>query len=299
MNYLKTKLKRIGRTIFLIVLFFPIFIFSQKKILKDEKTEQLLPLVRINYLLNNIIKEFDYTNEKGEFNVLNEITFDALEFIYLGYENKIISTKEIAAQDILYLTPTIYQLNEVIVTNNNKPYNYGYVLEKKSNEFWVIQGGIFGVFIENNLPKEQLIKDVKFSIGSRVKQDNFVLKLHFYKAIDGKPKEELNYGNIFYKVKKGSKGITEIDVENKNITFPKEGICIGLELIYSDNLDISNKKTFHKKECLILDMFTNTNRLTFQSGREKGKWYKLEIKKINNLDLKFDLMYGLNLLDIE
>ena len=297
MNHFGRILLRVNK-LFFFILFTPFYLYSQIVIQNDSNNERL-PYVRINYLLNDKIIDFAYSNEEGQFEIFNELNFEKIEFLYVGFENKTIYKEDLQKIKKIYLNPLIYQLEEVIVKKDeNKYFDYGYCSKKQTNEIWLKVGSIYTEFIENNLSEKKVIKNFKFKIGSKVKEENFILKLHFYKVFDKKPSDELDYGNIFYKVEKGSNGFVSIDVLEKNIVFPLEGICIGLELIENERYDAS-KRIFHKKECLVLDMFTNTGKITFSRGEFSDKWFYIMKTNYKNRQERFDLMYGLDLINFD
>ncbi|ELI6455132.1 carboxypeptidase-like regulatory domain-containing protein [Flavobacterium psychrophilum] len=198
-----------------------------------------------------------YSDAEGKFKISLTNENDYLLISYLGYTTKkvcasnFIKTKE--NNSIFYLSSTTERLNEVFV--QNKKIEYGWEKTIKFYRGKTRQVGFqFGTenctYIENSDYKKGKIKSVILSLNKM--QDNFIcekckmdylasynVKFYSYDSINHIPEKEIFSKDIIVYPENKSYSFV-IDVDSLNISFPKNGVCIGVEII---NTKYKNPKT--------------------------------------------------------
>ena len=173
------------------------------------------------------------TNEKGEFELSKN---DANVIIScLGYTSKSLKLSNI--NEVL-LSPKAQEIAEVVV-RNRKNTSQIVVGEYHDSEISFSNGGASQIWAKQiNYPEEikkhPFIKSIQFTTKSDVKAAK--LKLRFLATNStGKPSDDIVFDEIIVTVKKGTHK-NKVNLENYNITIPKEGIFIGFEnLIIEEN----------------------------------------------------------------
>jgi hypothetical protein len=213
-----------------------------------------------------------YSDENGLAQIkLGQNSF--MEISCIGYENKrVLYNNEL--KDTIYLKPNVVVLNEVIVSNRKAVRYFGFENQKTSNSLNTFKGNEILVYIKNTYSTEAKIKSVLLHIEKR-KDFKVALKIKFYKKnIDDKPADLLNTQEIIYYITKRKKGVLEIDINNFNIDFPKEGAFVGVECLgfvdKSGNF-IYNNNLWNDFRFLLVD---NEENLTFVRNNLKSNiWY--------------------------
>jgi hypothetical protein len=152
----------------------------------------------------------------------------------LGYESK----KEASTNEVIFLKPIAYELNEVVVEQPrfkeeieigdvNKP-NY---LPEPQTTPWIHARKFEFNQIRGN---SKFIKSLKFFTNSEV--DNGVFRVRIFEVnTEGMPGKDLVDEDILVTVKKGKKK-TIVDVSKFTIQIPENGIIVGFEsLIIEQN----------------------------------------------------------------
>ncbi len=175
-------------------------------------------------------------NEKGEFELTKLENNFIINVSCLGYKTK---SLQISNSNDIYLSPKQEVIQEVIISNRKNTSeiivgNYKNLKTSFSN------GGGSQIWAKFIKPTEEIkthpfIKTIQFTTTSDVKAAK--LKLRFLSSnSEGKPLDDIVFDEIIVTVKKGThKNI--VNLENYNITIPKEGIFIGFE-----NLNIEENK---------------------------------------------------------
>jgi hypothetical protein len=170
------------------------------------------------------------TDEYGVFLLPKNDTIKHIQITNLGYNSKTVLTNN---ELTLKLSPSIYQLNEIVVIRkqNNKQIIIGDLKKKGSSygnggtsHMWGIK---FPYKSENEIFK--FIKEVKFITKSRVKNSKLKLRIFTIDSLNEIEKNILE-DEIIITCKKG-KQLQTIDLSNYNLVFPKEGLLIAFENI--------------------------------------------------------------------
>ncbi|WP_340152927.1 carboxypeptidase-like regulatory domain-containing protein [uncultured Marivirga sp.] len=203
-------------------------------IIKDKTTEEPLPYVNIGIVKKGVgtVSTFE-----GKFSLeLNEsYATDTLRISSIGYEAKNIVVKDfkkiLQGKSILYLSPEITELDEVVVTNRRLKKK---VLGNKTTSKSIVAG-----FSSNKLGNEVgiLVKIKrsptfirKFSVSiANNNFDHLKFRLNMYDLEDGLPGKSLLKENIIIE-SDAQEGVLEIDLEDYNI-IARDNFVISLEWI--------------------------------------------------------------------
>ena len=220
----------------------------------DSITKQ--PLELVNIIINNANVGV-YTNSDGNFKIKLTKSSDFLHISYIGYKAKNINLSNFInkknCEQLFYLSPTRTQLNEVVL--ENKKIKYGWTKIIKSIRGKTRQVGFqFGTencsYIENLDAKKGKIKSVVLDLNKM--NDDFIckkckmdylatynVKFYSYDSIQHRPGNEIFSQNIIAYPENKTYSFV-IDIDSLNISFPKKGVCVGVEII---NTKYKNPKT--------------------------------------------------------
>ena len=264
--------------IILLTSLFFVNINAQKKIeskIKDSITQKSIPYVNIAYLNLNIGTMSD---EKGYFNLKKIDTLKYIQISSLGYESKIVNIKRI--DSIIFLQPKIETLNEIVVYGKNIDYNKNIRLGLNQS-FNKIKTSLpfgyeFSAFIENKYKKRGIIKEVFLNLNKTNEYDfiaTYNIKFYRYDSIRKEPGELLSEKNIFVKPKNKTY-ILKINVENLNISLPKNGICVGVELVNIENFKVNSMSKIAPQI-----NFTHTEKINLTWSRFMNKKWSIRTRQ--------------------
>jgi hypothetical protein len=262
----------------LIILLFSIVSFSQTQIkVVDAENKKPIPYAKL------ILQGKDYyknTEENGE--AALEKGENIYEIESFGYEKLNVLKQE----NTYSLQPKFKKIEgieiakpkftEAFTSGSVKKDNFGFMGTKIS---WSVID-----FFENNFANEKIfIKKIRIPTEVKDRKTDAVFNLVFYENIDGKPAPE-KFKNIIVTCKKG-KNLTEIDFSKNPVTFPREGIFIGIEWIINEQNHYLDKVTKmnldgSKEKNVIVDR-TNPFFFGYESkdstvfGKSQNNWYKI------------------------
>ena len=245
--------------------------FSQlKSVIIDSETKESIPFVNIWINNENIGTS---SNEKGEF----QLKIKAPKIIVLsaiGYKTKKISSDSIKRN--IELTPQLTKLDEVIITSKkkNKKLTIGKFRRSKIN-FYFSCGKVPWITARYFPYKEKydntpFLSKIRILTNSQVKDAKFNIRLYDVNE-KGEPEGYIYNENILAFAKRGKK-VTEINVSDLNIKFPKKGFFIAIEWLIID----SNKHTYKysyknsKKKHIATSYEPNIG--TLPSDTDKNSW---------------------------
>ena len=221
---------------FVIILFLiSNFCFSQlKSVIIDSETKEKIPYVNIWVVNENIGTT---SNEKGEFELKID-TPKIILFSAIGFQTKKVPSDSI--RNILELKPAITELDEIIINSKKlaRELTIGEFKKSKIKSYFACGGTpwISARYFEfkENYKRTPFIEKIKILTKSKIKDSKFNIRLYNTNE-KGEPENYIYNKNIIGIAKKG-KRLTEIDVSELNIKFPKKGFFIAIEwLIIEDN----------------------------------------------------------------
>jgi hypothetical protein len=281
--------------------------YSQNKFeVIDKDTKTSIEYATILFYNSNKFIDGTYSESNGSFILPTGI--DKISISCIGYESKIIENVINTDKKIIELEKKAYVLDEIIVSNIVS--KIGSINKKKSNDIGVSKGLEIGSYIENNLSKECKIKNIKFKINKIEEDINY--RIHLYNSNNDNylPSDELIKNNIILTLKKGSKGMIVINLEDENIILPKNGFFITIECL-SGKTSPKNKYVLTKKETTFnieahksdLHHYVIKNSIKGVGWINYNNWmpnnYKLTFKKEYAKDKLFVPSFGVDLIEIE
>ncbi|WP_386106505.1 carboxypeptidase-like regulatory domain-containing protein [Tenacibaculum geojense] len=260
-----------------------------KSVIIDNKTKEKIPYVNI-WVENETIGTT--SNEKGEF----ELKIDSPKIILfsaLGFETKRILSDSI--KQVIELKPQTTKLDEIIISSKkqNKSLTIGKFKKSKINHYFAFGKNpwIAARFFEYQAIYESTpyLSKIRILTKSKVKGSKFNIRLYDINE-KGEPDNYIFHKNIIGTANKG-KRITEIDISELNIKFPKNGFFIAFECLiiednkYEFNYTIKDSKEKQKgirydPKIGLIPRDENKNSWIFN----QGKWRK--VLKNNNYSSK-------------
>ncbi|RRO20037.1 carboxypeptidase-like regulatory domain-containing protein [Flavobacteriaceae bacterium 14752] len=255
--------------------------FSQlKSVIINSETKEKIPFVNIWVENENIGTT---SNENGEFrlevNDQKNIVFSAI-----GFETKKISSKLI--KNVVELNPKLVQLDEVTISTKklSRETTIGNFRRSKIHSYFACgaEPWISARFFEykEEYDKTTYLNKIKILTRSNLKGSKFNIRLYDIND-DGKPENYLYDQNIIGIAKKGKK-ITEIDVSDLNIKFPKNGFFIAIEwlIIEKNKFEYKYRTKESKKKLTGISYEPAIGTVPSESNKNswifrKGKWIKI------------------------
>ena len=207
--------------------------FSQlRSVVIEKETKEAIPYVNIWIEGENIGTT---SNQQGEF----EINIDSsaiIVFSAIGFETRRIQSDSITKEVELKTSTT--KLAEVVVTasKENLKLTIGHFRRSKINHFFGVgtKPWITARYFpyEETYSKTPFIGSLKILTNSEIRDAKFNLRL--YSINDrGEPGDYLYDENIIGIARKGKK-VTEVDLSDLGIKFPKNGFFIAIEWLIID-----------------------------------------------------------------
>jgi len=274
----------------IIILLISNFCYSQLKgQIIDSETKATIQHVNIWVVNENIGTT---SNEKGEF----ELSVDGSKIIIfsaIGFETKKIASDSI--KSILELKPMVTELEEVVIQSKKLTQKLTIGKFKKSKINFYFSCGtkpwITARYFEDTevYDKTSFLNKIRLLTNSDVKGSKFNIRLYAVNK-KGEPEGYIYDENIIGIAKKG-KTITEIDLSDLNIKYPKEGFFIAIEWLiiesnkYEANYSMQNSKKKIEKVSYepaigTIPAETDENSWIFSQGKWRKVW------KNNNGTLK-------------
>lgn len=242
-----------------------------------------------------------YTDLTGKF----ELHIDNEKQILIssvGYESLIVNVSEIKDfEQILKikLKPSAEKLEEVVISAKKKKYTSS----KKLGESKRLKvrtslpfGYEFANLIHNPKNQEGIIEQVILNLNKSKEYDylaTYNIKFYKYDSITKQPGELLHFKNLVINPENKTYEL-KIDVEELGITFPKNGICIGVEIV-NDKYDEPTKSmaiiapninfTHTNLKLLTWSRFRNKN---WNPRTRKSQFRKGFINGLIKLKVKFE-----------
>ena len=183
--------------------------------------------------------------------IVSALGFDRLATTILDFQKHY--------SEMVKLTEKLYELDEVIISpDNSEIVNIGFQGKKSKGPLVSnIFGANIGLHIENNTDKTGIVKKVRFFILDEGKPNApFRVRIYSVDPDNKQPGLDLLTENVIISGPiKG--GWVEADLSKYNIAFPKEGVFVMAEWIYSG------------------DEFYYTKQMTMKS-KESGKYEKIK-----------------------
>lgn len=223
--------------------------FSQlKSVVIDKETKNVIPYVNIWIEGKNVGTT---SNQQGEFEIIIDSSA-IIVFSAIGYETKRIQSDSIT-KEVELRTSTI-SLAEVVVTasKENLKLTIGNFRRSKINHYFGVgtKPWITARYFpyEETYSKTPFIGSLKILTNSDIRDAKFNVRLYSINDL-GEPGNYIYEKNIIGIARKGKK-VTEVDLSDLSIKFPKNGFFIAIEWFiidenryeYEYTVEGSNKK---------------------------------------------------------
>jgi hypothetical protein len=184
----------------------------------------------------------NFSDSLGNYKVLVKDS-DKIQFSCIGYETMNINGGQLFNQPAQILNRSIINLDSIVV----KTFNYisGFRFPKRIIKMGYEYNFSFeeGVIIADKSFEGQIIKSVSLSCGLKG-NPKLPFRLNFYSLnATGLPDKVLNRDQIII-FPKDKLNLEQINLEHQKIQFPKDGVCISLELINPSTIKKKLGKNF-------------------------------------------------------
>lgn len=241
-----------------------------KAVVINSETKKIIPYVNIWVENENIGTT---SNENGEFELDTESN-KIIHFSAIGFETKKIISDSI--ENSLELKPLITELDEVFIkpkkltqqleigTYNKSEIKSYFACGTKpwiSARFFNYKGKY------NDTP---FINKIRLLTKSNIKDSKFNIRIYSVNDL-GEPEDYIYKQNIVGIAKKG-KEITEIDISNLNIVFPKEGFFIAIEWLIIESNQYEYSYTMHDSKKKLKGISYEPAIGTIPSRTDENSW---------------------------
>lgn len=264
-----------------------------KAVIVDGISKEKIPFVNIWVEGENIGTT---SNEEGEFELNVTDTNKVIVFSAIGYVTTKMSVGNIDKEVILMPHSTILQEVVIRPKKGTKTLRVGQFKKAGINQFYgsgVTPWMMANYFIyENAYDEIPYLKKIRLFTQSQIKNATFNIRLYIPDK-NGDPGDYLYGENILGVAKKGD-NITEVDLSQLNIQFPKEGFFIAMEwlIIESNKYDYTYTHTGSKEKfdgiryepfigSIPTDKENNSWRYT------QGKWVRLANKAVKGTEIVY------------
>lgn len=274
-------------TIFLVQFFviFPVNIFSQNIKIEGHiiSQESLEPIPYATVELK-ALKTGVYSDDSGHFilNVPDEHLNDSIEISYMGYTQSKFSIREFLSRekDTIKLDKLTYEIEEVSVVNRKTAKKIIGITSNKPWNFQVVNifGGQLGRFIPNKKEEEGFIESVSYYIHNLGHPDApFRVRIYSVDKENKCPGDDLLKDNLIVSNNKGAGWFT-VDLTDHYLKFPKEGMYVMMEWIYSGDEFYYENEIRHRTEDtsdkMIMRTFYGQTLGNLNKQKDEGFWGK-------------------------
>lgn len=208
---------------------------NQKIQILDKETNDPVSFATI---LNKHKNSGAYADKNGYF-IFEFQKNDTLVISCIGYFSKIIAIKTSNDQDVIYLNPKMYNINEIVVkpdSKEQKTRHLGYDKHKPDFTICNTPGAIIASYILNQTQLSIVIKEIiiptkekkRSSEHNNIQEGYIRVHLFTVNPVNNSPDKELLTKNLIYNTSELKRNI-KIDISDQNILVPKEGVFVGIE----------------------------------------------------------------------
>ena len=248
-----------------------------------------------------------YSDEFGVFQLnVKQTLVDTLKISTIGYKSKLLPVASLKKGIIfnIFLQPKTEFLDEVVISSKTIKYGKKEVLgEKRDGNIGVTSliGMETAVFIANPKNKIGKVNGVYINLKKRKNAEyiaTFNVKFYQYDSIRNSP-GKLLYDENLYVLPKNKKYRLWVDVKDFNIPFPKNGICVGIEMVNTHGK--VKKHTYFGPmfrytfaEDTVLKTWSNYHSRGWKDGYIEYKKYKRFKQGVSNPMIGAEVVYVLD-----
>ncbi|OYU83613.1 MAG: hypothetical protein CFE24_10525 [Flavobacterium sp. BFFFF2] len=192
------------------------------------------------------------SNLEGNYELnINGHNKDTIKISHIGYKPKFIALNKFNENKDYVLDIKLQHeqviLEDVVVNAPKNVLRHKHVFKKRKEgnlSHFSLVGFESACLIEN--PRKELgrLKSLKLYVRKNAAADfiaKFRIKFYSYDAVNNKPGENLLKEDLIITPKNKTYQLV-IDVENKQIPFPEDGVCVGVELVDENNFSKKGDK---------------------------------------------------------
>jgi hypothetical protein len=215
--------------------------FAQRIIFKGNlKADNEIPVAYANIVFLNSNKG-TITDLKGNFSIKAHHK-DTLQISHVAYETIIIVLDSSEQQLLITMNEKSFVFNEIAVNATKsiklqgRTERIGYNKYKGKSSFHLTSGCLLATYIKNEQRAEGVIKKIKIRIKDKgnYKTEKIRVRLLSNNKYITQPGEDILQEQLIFPIHKINKKLT-IDISEYNLIFPKEGIFIVVEWLYSND----------------------------------------------------------------
>ncbi len=255
----------------------------------DSISKKPVSFSTIHIYEDNNLKNGYYADENGLAFVNCNIKYEII-ITHIGYEN--FEANCLNLQDTIFLNQKTIYIDEVIITNTKSNLiELGDYKLKKDRSLNAFKGFEITKYFKNESNDEKRIYSVILNLFKRNKK-TVILKINLYSVnADNTPGNLINDEEIIYYLKNKVDGKVEINVNNKNIILPKNGVFLSVEclgFIDDNGKFIFDNEMWHDFRFFLTDSTENNN--YSRNKLKTSKWYKdllISLKQTDKLNYKY------------
>ncbi|MDZ7846425.1 MAG: hypothetical protein U5L96_06480 [Owenweeksia sp.] len=178
----------------------------------------------ITYLKTNEIVGGGYTDSVGLAQLPSAPAMDSVILSHVNFITRGIGTSQLPPK--VLLEPVDFSFEEVAVFPKDKaPVEYIGARRPLRTSGLSAEPGIEVLsFMANESDRARYIKSFRFYVKSKSKGYSPTIKVIFFTNEEGQPGKRLP-GETVINLKKSSRGKTEVNLEDRQLLFPKEAVC--------------------------------------------------------------------------
>lgn len=248
-------------------------------IVTDSTTKLPIHLANVTFIEKD---KGTYTTQDGKFDLKvdneNQILISSI-----GYESQILDISQIKDfKQILSvrLIPSTEKLTEVFITAKKSKYTSSRTLGKPKKlkvRTTLPFGYEFASLIKNSKNKKGIVEEVVLNLNKSKDYDylaTYNIKFYEYNPITKQPDQWVYHENLIVRPENKTYKLV-IDLTDLNISFPENGICVGVEIVNDKYKEPINSMAIIAPKI----NFTHTDLEVLTWNRYRNKDWKLGTKK--------------------
>ncbi|GLB52017.1 hypothetical protein NBRC110019_10560 [Neptunitalea chrysea] len=273
------------RYILSVLFLIPSLFFAQVKGVVKDTNGNVIPFVSIRFNKAGL-----YANADGSFKILDRITSDSIYFSCIGFTPKAIATNTLPST--ITLTSEREELNDVTVYDKVKStHQVDFLKTPNSIGNWPSFMGneIVTYFTPKQLPKNAFFKSISIKFAKIIELKNMedvdnlrnIVRLNIYTLENDIPTDRI-YSSDPVQIDFINQVERKFAIEKEFIKIPKEGICFGIEILGTYNVQ---KDAFVKVSNAIIRPVLTHKTSDLYNAQSYIKSTLTAIKPVNLTDL--------------
>ncbi|WP_298153873.1 hypothetical protein [Flavobacterium sp.] len=288
----------------LLFIFWSGLVAAQQNYIREQDNRNGIAFATVLFYLDHKLVNGTYCDAGGQYT--HPEHFDTIVISCVGY--KTLTVEGSTAPDEIVLEKQFYDLEQVTISS--KRYEAGYIHKDRMQYVGLSNGSEIGSYIKNTTAKKGRISSVKFKVGKMEKDTEYRIHFYAYEENEFVPMAERSKKNTIHILKKGTKGLVEVTIEDEDIDFPLEGIYVTLECLSGE--EIGSYKYYQRKKNAEFSIeahqssafhFVSTNKINGVGWVNMNKWIPENYKATFGTDYEPSILFvpsiGLEVVETE